>query len=363
MIEVHQQLLKSRMKARLAKIRNKPGEHPDWKLLEAVDHRDAERVQALLQAGASPNATNEHGTPALNCALYGTPKVKGGDEAMAILLLESGAEPDRPDADRATPILLACKSGFKRLVKSLLRKGVNLRAQTYGGVFSYGETALSIAAGNGNREIVRMLLEAGADVNQPLRKGVTALASAAASGDVTIVRELIAAGGKASGIALFAPIRAGRVDILTELIAAGADVNVVDRWGNSVLGSAVQSGHIGIVQAVIRAGAKLDVVSGGRTPLILAVCNERAELVKSLLAAGAKVDARDIYRCTAAMEAAVRSDVAVLKMLLAAGANPRLKNKNGKTAISLAGERGMSGNIEILEHAARPATGRARHWL
>ncbi len=322
-------------------------------LLKVVEARDLKSVEALLKAGVSPNTSDEHGTPVLNSALYGTPKVKEGDERIAILLLEAGAEPDKPDSKKATPVMLACKNGFKSLVQMLLRKGVNLRAQTHGGIFSYGETPLSIAAEKGDRDLVRMLLQAGADANQRLRGPANVLAAAASSGGIVIVRELIAAGGKATGISLFGPVSGGRADMIKELIAAGGDVNVRDRWGNSVLGEAVEAGNPTIVRIIIDAGANLDAVSGGRTPLILAVCKQNKELVDVLLCAGAKVDARDIYKFTALMEAVIRPNKEILLTLLAAGANPRLRGESGESAITLAKQEGMLDNLKLLEGALK----------
>lgn len=341
------------MDKRFPKKQVSASRRPEAALLDAIDRRDAKRVEELLRQGAPPNTTDEHGTPALNCALYGTRHAEEGDESIAMLLLEAGAEPDRPDTDRATPILLACKNGFARMVRSLLQREVNLSAKTTGGVFYPGATPLSIAAGKGYREIVRMLLHAGADVNQPVRKGVNALASA--TGDIAMVRELIAAGGRATGMALFGPISRGRLDIVTDLLAAGAgsELGIIDRWGNTVLGAAVQSGHAGIVRAIIRAGAKLDAVSGGRTPLILAVCNQNAEVVDLLLRAGARVDGRDIYKCTALMEAVYRPDAAIVARLLAAGANPRLKMENGRTAMDAARDGDHTENIKLLEKSLK----------
>jgi len=320
-------------------------------LIEVIERRDRKRVQELLHLGVSPNTTDKHGTPALHCALYETREFKGGDECIALLLLKAGAEPDKADGTKATPLLLACKNGFDEVVRFLLQKGVNLSARTYGGVFSYGETPLSIAAGRGHREIVRMLLNAGADVNQPLRKGVTALASAA--NDIKMVRELVAVGGKATGIALFSPINRGDLEVVTALLAAGAssEVNINDRWGNTILGAAVQSGHSDIVRVVIQAGAKLDAITSGRTPLILAVCSQKLNLVDLLLVAGAKVNARDIYKCTALMEAAGRPDASIVSRLLAAGANPRLKMENGQTAMDFACHAEQTENVKLLKMA------------
>jgi len=322
-------------------------------LIRAIELRDFKLAQTLLEAGASPNAADEHGTPALNRALYGTSKAKEGDEGIATLLLEVGAEPDKPDSTGTTPIMLATKNGFERVVNLLLKKGVNVNARPKRGVLTYAGSALCIAAAGGHRKLVWALIAAGADVNQPSSRGLNALSAASSSGDINIVRDIIQAGGRATGLDLFEPVKSGRLDIVHELLDAGADVNVTDRWANSLLGVAVQADHADVARTIIAAGAKLDAHSGGRTPLIIAVCNENKSLVDILLHAGAKVDARDIYGCTALMEAAIRPQKDILLRLLHAGCNPRLKSEKGDSAISLAKERKMLDNIKLLEQAAQ----------
>ena len=332
----------------------RPKPTPDeLELIKAIEARDFSRVEALLKTGVSPNASDEHGTPALNSALYGTRKLKEGDEKIALLLLGAGADPDKADADNTTPLMLACKNGFKILVAALLGRGVGLNVKTNRGVFTYSGSPLSIAADKADREIVRMLVKAGADVNQPIQGQMNPLTPAASSGDIVMVRELIAAGAKATGISLFAPIGQGRLDMVKELIAAAADVNVRDRWGNSVLGSAVEQGDAAIVRAIIQAGANLDAVSGGRTPLVLATVKQNTELVHMLLDAGANVDARDIYKFTALMEAAIRPNKQIISTLLTAGANPRLKAETGESAITLAKQKRMLDNLKLLEAALK----------
>ena len=317
-------------------------------LVKAVDSRDFEQVKMLLQKGLSPNIADEYGTPVLNCTLYENVKKQLPDEKIVFLLLEAGAEPDKPDDTKVTPLMLACKFGFKKVVKFLLERKVNVNAKPSHGIFTFPETPLSIAAGGGHREIVQMLVKAGAKVNQKFFRGMTPLTSAANSGDITIVRELIAAGAKGTGAELHSPIFQNRLDIVLELLAAGADVNYVEPRIGTILEAAVQSENIEIVKAIIKAGAKLDDVTSGRTPLIFAVCKQKLDLIELLLKAGADVDARDIYKCTALIEAAGRENSQIVARLLKAGANPKLKMENGNSAIDLAKSNGRQENLNLL---------------
>jgi len=202
------------------------------------------------------------------------------------------------------------------------------------------------------------------------------LYSAAARSDLARTKELLASGVPVKNSQVFIAIEAASngnvgyhtpssfqptsipqlVAIIRLLLRAGANCNAIDRWGNSILGAAVQSGEKRIVREVIRAGAKLNGVSGGRTPLIFAVIKNRVDLIKLLLRAGANIDARDIYGCTALMEAAYRSEAKLVSLLLKLGANPRLKWM-GRSALDIARREQRAGNVLVIETALRIFSG------
>jgi ankyrin repeat protein len=122
-------------------------------LMYAVSNNHLEVVSLLLARGADPNARARIGwTPMLVAG------AKGRDRAIA-LLLEAGADPAQADAYGWTPLMRAVSGGYIDAVLILLESGrVDLGARE-----ESGATALHIAAGYGQVEIVRVLLQAGAE--------------------------------------------------------------------------------------------------------------------------------------------------------------------------------------------------------
>ncbi|MCA1959573.1 MAG: ankyrin repeat domain-containing protein [Desulfomonile sp.] len=166
-------------------------------LIAAVRKRDRNAVRQLLDEGADINAPDEDGvTPCMQAAVQ-------GDAELVELLLQRGADVNRKDAMGSTALSLAIEGGNPRVVKALLARdrargsvelieasrsgrgdvvkvllqgGANANAQD-----EQGNTLLMLAAGAGDLPLVKMLLERGADVNARNHQGVTALAWAYSS--------------------------------------------------------------------------------------------------------------------------------------------------------------------------------------
>lgn len=193
-------------------------------------------------------------------------------------------------------------------------------------------------------EIVRVLVDNGADVNTPSRSE-TALMRAARAGYVDIVRLLLSKGAQVNanvddGTPLMMAVRRGHTEIMKILLAAGADVKIVHRMGNQALMMAAEQrnyrtpsaeSNSEVVQLLLAHGA--DPKARGewnRTALMLA---NTAAKVKLLLAKGAEIDAKDEYGQTALMHAASRGNAAVASALLDNGASVNLTDNKGLTAL------------------------------
>ncbi len=159
-----------------------------------------------------------------------------------------------------------------------------------------GPSTVIDAAMAGNRDAVRTLLQAGADVNTALGDGMTALHYAATRNDAELAKMLIVAGANLKAttrLGGYTPLllasRAGNTAVLDTLVAAGADPNSATVNGTTALMFAAASGKADAVKLLLDKGAKLDVKENarGETALMFAAAAGRAEVIRVLTAGGA----------------------------------------------------------------------------
>ncbi len=212
----------------------------------AID--DRAKTEALLAAGADPNATDNTGyTPLMTAANRGD----GGD--VVELLLDHGADPNHRADDEMTPLILA-GGGDLRSVKALLSHGADPRAHT-----SAGFDALHAAVVIGNTEAARLLVARGADVNAKAGHGRTPLIEAAEQGRPDLVQLLIAHGADVNARETFSATTAlmeaaasdrAAPSVIDALLAAGAKVAVRDDEDASAITWALRRGELGLATAI-----------------------------------------------------------------------------------------------------------------
>lgn len=101
--------------------------------------------------------------------------VKSGDIKQVRALLAAGAKPDVSDRQGTTALMYAANLGYTEIVRSLVEAGANINLPRK----RYGLTALMLAASANHFDIVRLLISKGADVNAKNEDGSTALMAAA----------------------------------------------------------------------------------------------------------------------------------------------------------------------------------------
>jgi ankyrin repeat protein len=189
-----------------------------------------------------------------------------------------------------------------------------------------GFPALVLAAQQGNIEVVRLLLNQGADVNATTYNGWTALKAAAASGHTEILRLLLAngamvstAGGHNSTTALARAVMNNDTEAVLALLGAGADVNELGFMHHgfamvgraSALSEALSAGHSKIAALLIQHGAEVR--------LIHAVMLGDYDRVKTLLKAGADVNEVGPEGWSPLSEAVTRGHLEIARFLINAG--------------------------------------------
>jgi ankyrin repeat protein len=248
-------------------------------LLFAVRDGNLELTKLLLDSGADIAQTSGNHTSPLVIALL------NGNVGLAGYLLERGADPNAADDYKRAALFAAIDlRNFNHekyadlptdgkdplvLIKALIKKGanVNLRTDTVPvhGLMQFdaswvnfdGQTPFVRAALSGDIEVMRLLLENGADPNIATKEGTTALM--AASGINWIPGQT------------FSHSEAEYVEAVKLCLERGADVNAANSLALTSMHGAANRGWESVIRILADHGAKLDVKDvGGRTPMIFA---------------------------------------------------------------------------------------------
>ncbi|GAB2870737.1 ankyrin repeat domain-containing protein [Hymenobacter ruber] len=123
---------------------------PAQALKKAILKNDAVAADALLTAGANPNAVIEV-VPGF-ATTYLITAAANNSLALVQLLLKNKAQVNQPDAFKGTALMAAVGKGNKALVELLLSSGADARAKD-----DDGKDALALAKESGNKEIVTLL--------------------------------------------------------------------------------------------------------------------------------------------------------------------------------------------------------------
>jgi ankyrin repeat protein len=283
-----------------------------------------------------------------------------GDVARLNRLLAGGQDANARDAAGRTALMRAADSGHTECVRTLLGAGADARATINNRDSIWrGGNALFFAAQNGDVTMVELLVESGAMPACVAADGTTPLHFAVDRKLTAMVKCLLAAGTSLRPEDLVTSVWAGSDDISKLLIAAGANPNARDDLGQSALHCAAEHGQNGVVQALISAKAKLNAKANGTTPLLTAIQNGHEECGLQLLKAGADVSATGLLRRDALMNAAAMGQNRMVKALLEVGANPKAKDKDGKTALMLANEKEHAEVVRLLREGGSDESGYA----
>ena len=269
----------------------------DPKLIRAVDENGstplilaaywagAAEVKELLARGADPNAKNDSGVAALIPATDNLETTR--------LLVAAGSDVNaRTDAGDSALIVAARRAGAARVVAYLLDKRADILASTQDGAM-----ALHRAAESGDVDMLKLLLNRGADVNAQRKSGRSPLASAVVFGHGAAVRYLLSEGAKPNlgDVGLNRAVFQGNVEIVKALLEAGAEVK--DRGEPEpilVFACFSYNADPQIVRMLLERGADPAAKSQqGRTPLELARERGYEEVARLLVQAIAQKQAAE----------------------------------------------------------------------
>ena len=354
---------------------NAPLAYGETALTWAVTRDDSEMVELLMREGADPKLANDYGITPLSMACT------NGNSAIAAELLSAGANPNAARATGETPLMTCARSGNAEAVRLLLDQGAEVDAKES----ERGQTALMWAAAQRQSEAVKVLIDHGANVNATsatvsvhtpkiinessghlydfyndnvylpeVKGGFTPLMFAAQTGDLESLRILLEAGADVNGAtrndgsALVQAAINGQEKAALFLLENGADPNATDGYGLTALHWAVQEG---LTTLVSRPRASND---------RLWVHQNMPDLIRSLLAHGADPNARigqdfmpyEVIRfgrslgnylpqvgltgSTPFLLTAAVADLPAMHALVEGGADPTLATEEGTTPLMVA---------------------------
>lgn len=247
-------------------------------------------VARLIAAGADVNAVRDGRTALLMAAMF-------GNTAVADLLIDNGADIEKPEKSTGyTPLMAAAQQGLVDLVKHLVEKGADVNASDIMGTTPSGKTPLLAAMEGKHYATALYLLDKGASAGRTNMKGHSPLNSAA---------------------------MAGNVDLVRELLKRGASPMVYDQEGFTPLLSACECGSLECVKLLEEAGGSLGSrTSSGITAMLLASSSGNENLVRYLLDRGLSPAERAGYGDyqTPLLRACASGFPKIARMLLDAGA-------------------------------------------
>ena len=197
-------------------------------------------------------------------------------------LLEAGANPDAALLSGESPVMTASRTGSPQVVERLLAAGADPNAKA-----TRGQTALMWAASQGHSDVVGVLLEYGADVH--IRSETWSQIMAIPPHSAPENQQNVPHGGNT---ALTFAARVGDLASARMLVNAGADVDDADARGASVMVLAAHSGFVDVVEFALDEGADPNAAGAGFSALHLAIFRRDEDLGRSLLAHGADPNAR-----------------------------------------------------------------------
>ncbi|KAI9689797.1 MAG: Ankyrin-2 [Bathelium mastoideum] len=316
----------------------------------------ADMLRLLLQPGPGRPKADVHsrdigGNTPLHYA------AEGSDEATVLLLLAHGANPNTTSAQGMSPLYLAAGSGRIEIVRCLLEHGADVLTSATSDEW---HSVLYAAVSGGNHETVQMLLDRGANANARDIGRDTPLHEAARRGNLEMVRTLLNAGADINAInsRFITPLQRAilnqETETAKELISRGAEPNIRDEDGDTALSAAIYSKELDLVKVLLNGGADKNVLNRSeKTPLML-VLRYPKDFLPVLIDAKPSVlrcgDSKVTVLHYAAAETPDASVDGVLQLLQYGKDDLNVRDFEGQAPVHHAARHGRAGMLKALQN-------------
>jgi ankyrin repeat protein len=333
-------------------------------LHHAAYRDDVPGAAALIRSGANVNAANDLGATPLWLASL------NGSAPMVRTLLQAGANPNLALLAGETPLMIAARTGSAPVVELLASKGANVNARA-----ARGQTALMWAVAQKHAAVVAVLLAHGADVHA--RSDVWSQMMAVPPHGRLEYNRMIPHGGDT---ALLFAARVGDLASARLLVDAGANVDDADAWHVSAVALAAHAGFPDVVEFLLDKGASPDSPDADFAALHVAVMRRDARMAAALLTHGADANVRlrnwtptrrssndfhfpqHLVGATPLWLAARFSHPEIMRLLVKHGADPRFVHKAEYWADGLTSARRSEATTVLMAAAGMGAAG-APAWV
>lgn len=359
----------------------------DQRLRDAAWDNNLERAHRLIRRGADVNAKDDTEQSAY---LITTSE---GYLDLLNLTLTNGARVNSKDSWNGTGLIRAAERGHALVVGRLLQAGID---RDHVNRIGYQAIHEAVWLGENSRtyvDTIRALVAGGVELDRPSnqeditplqmarQRGYSALEStlhaalrssripdpdaalirAAAAGDADQVARALRAGGdletrdSRQRTALLLAVTHDRVDVARVLVAMGADPDALDDQQDTPWLVTGVTGSVAMLEALLPAKPDLSIQNRyGGTSLIPASERGHVDYVRRVLGTGIDVNHVNRLGWTALLEAVILGDGArnhqqIVRLLLAAGADPSIPDKDGVTGLAHARTRGHSALVRLLE--------------